>query len=297
MRQEPERSTTVVVTGHRGMIGQEVVRTLEAGGMEVRGLDLADGQDVRDSGTVREAVSGAHFVVHLAALDDAVDNPGAIDPRSTGGPAAVTETNVRGTAVLLREAERSRIDRFVLLSSIDVLGCFTGQGLPAYLPLDDDHPVDPRGAYAHSKLAAEELCAAFTATTGTPTLCLRPPGVVDADIAAHIRAVRNEHPESEYLPFWEYGAFIDVRDLATCIYRALVAPRVRGHHRFLVNGPDISSSRFTTRELLGMVVPDVPLLAEAVREGGSYAPLLDTGPVQHLLDWSPRHYWHRQPEH
>jgi nucleoside-diphosphate-sugar epimerase len=64
-----------------------------------------------------------------------------------------------------------------------------------------------------SKLISEELCASFTGATGVPTVCLRPPAVFAADTYDAIRAMRRERAESEWTPYWEYGAFIDVRDL------------------------------------------------------------------------------------
>lgn len=82
-------------------------------------------------------------MVHLAAVDDEPESPDPLTPASTGGAAQVLRTNVGGTA-LLAEAAQVGVERVVMLSSVDVLGCFMGQGVPTYLPLDDAHPTRPR---------------------------------------------------------------------------------------------------------------------------------------------------------
>jgi len=74
-------------------------------------------------------------------------------------------------------AEHHRMTRVVVLSSVDVLGCFGGRGRPDYLRIDDEHPCRPTGAYGVSKWLSEQACAALTAATGVCTVCLRPPVV------------------------------------------------------------------------------------------------------------------------
>lgn len=55
------------------------------------------------------------------------------------------------------------------------------------------------------------------------TVVLRPPGVWSAETYEDIKVHRRADPAYEWHPFWEYGAFLDVRDLAAAIERALVA--------------------------------------------------------------------------
>ena len=139
-----------------------------------------------------------------------------------------------------------------------MLGCFLGQGLPQYYPIDDRHPTHPRGAYAESKLEGENLCEQLTRTADVPTVCLRPPGVFDDSTYAFITDARASNPEFEWSPFWEYGAFIDVRDLADAVFCALTAD-LTGHHRLLVCAPDISSAHDDSITLARRLTPDVPV--------------------------------------
>ena len=180
------------------------------------------------------------------------------------------------------------------MSSVDVLGCFMGQGVPEYLPIDDHHPVAPRGPYAWSKLAGEEMCAAFTRMTGAPTVCLRPPGVFTAETYAFIKAARAERAESEWTPIWEYGAFLDVRDLAAAVLAALKVPGLHGHHRLLVCANDISSAAEDSLTLAERLLPGVPVTGMERYAEQPFAALLDSSGAHSLLRWRPVHDWRVQ---
>ena len=267
--------------------------TLRDHGFEVVGLDLSDGADLLDLPTVRRRLHGCQFVVHLAAVDDEPAAPDPLTPASTGGTAQVLRTNVGGTALLLAESARAGVQRVVMLSSVDVFGCFMGQGEPAYLPLDDAHPTTPRGAYAWSKLAAEELCETFTHATSAPSVCLRSPGVFDEATYAFIKKARAEHPPSEWSPIWEYGAFIDVHDLAAAVAAALTRPDLHGHHRLLVNADDISSQSEDGPALAARLLPGVPLGSPRRFRDDRFAALVDNGGATAVLGWRPQRRWRR----
>ncbi|HVQ88159.1 MAG TPA: NAD(P)-dependent oxidoreductase [Actinomycetes bacterium] len=279
-----------LVTGHRGMVGQEVIRALTHAGHEVVGYDLVDGDDVLDYAHLLASATGCHAVIHLAALDEEPDEHSELSPRSIGSAPDIATTNIAGTRNVLAAAAQVGMKRVVFLSSVDVLGCFMGQGNPDYLPIDDYHPTNPKGPYALSKLAAEDLCEEFTKTTGIPTICLRPPGVFDAATYAFIRTARTENPEFEWSPFWEYGAFIDVADLAQAVLHALTE-EIFGHHRLLVCAGDISSSSEDSLQLAKRLLPDVPVHHPGQYKRHPFAALVDSSNATALLRWVPQHSW------
>lgn len=100
-----------------------------------------------------------------------------------------------------------------------------GERLPDYFPVDDAHPRRAARPYGLSKLLGEDLCAGFTSRTGIATVCLRPVAVWDQARYGQVRDQWRARPRSEWEPYWEYGAFVDVRDVAAAVGQALTVPR------------------------------------------------------------------------
>jgi UDP-glucose 4-epimerase len=206
---------TVLLTGAAGLIGRVVGPRLEREGWSVRAFDLATGDDLRDEAAVRESARGCDAIVYA----------GAIPHDSLGSAADIVATNVLGTWHVLLAAEHHGIDRIVFLSSVQVFGFSQGEGVPDYLPVDDDHPVRAARPYGMSKRLGEETCAAWTARTSIPTIVVRPVLVVTDE--------RLRRLDARDL---ELGAFVHVDDVAEAVVRSLVVP-VDGHVRLTLCGP------------------------------------------------------------
>src|ERR1700760_1682320 len=182
------RVMRVLVTGAAGFIGSHILDSARGLGHEVRGYDsltpaVHDGRpgylpddvelvvaDVRDAAAVRRALAGVDVVCHQAALVglgvDLADLP------------AYSDVNVTGTATLLAEMGRAGVGRLVLASSMVVYGegaydCAPhGQDLQT-ATISEDAPLDPRNAYATSKLAQEHLAASWARLTDGRAVALR----------------------------------------------------------------------------------------------------------------------------
>ncbi|WP_431899624.1 NAD-dependent epimerase/dehydratase family protein [Nonomuraea sp. bgisy101] len=184
-----------MLTGSAGFIGSHVAEALTEAGHEVAGLDLRAGADVRDGAAVDRLMPGAEVVVHQAAKVGL-----GVDVADLPDYAAV---NVYGTAVLLAAMARHGVGRLVLASSMVVYGegaydCAEhGAVRPAARAEDDlvrgffeprcprcgaaltsasigeDAPMDPRNAYATTKLAQEHLAANWARETGGVAVALR----------------------------------------------------------------------------------------------------------------------------
>jgi UDP-glucose 4-epimerase len=222
------RVAKVLLTGSSGGVGRATRPVLEAAGWAVEPFDLADGSDLRDGAAVLRAVRGCEAVVHA----------GAIAHDSAGTPAEIMATNLLGTWHVLQAAEAHAVSRVVYFSSAQVFGFAEGEGAPAYLPVDDAHPVRAARPYGMSKRLAEEMCAAWTSRTGIPTTVLRP--VMILDDAGLLRVTEEDA---------ELGAFVHADDVAAAVLRALPAG-LDGHTRLTLCGP----GRFDTtavRQVLG----------------------------------------------
>jgi UDP-glucose 4-epimerase len=205
----------VLLTGSSGGVGRAARSALEAAGWAVQPFDLAQGQDLRDPAAVLDAMRGSDAVVHAGAL--------AHD--SAGSPTDIVATNLLGTWHVLVAAETHGLSRVVCFSSAQVFGFAEGEGTPAYLPVDDDHPVTASRPYGMSKRLAEEMCQAWTARTAIPTVVLRPVMIL------------NDQGLARYSPQTaELGAFVHVDDVAAATAAALSVD-LRGHHRLTLCGP------------------------------------------------------------
>jgi UDP-glucose 4-epimerase len=269
----------VLVTGHRGRVGVPVTEFLRSRGHEVVGFDRADGADILDLAAISEAARGSDAIVHLAAL--------AHD--TAGSPEQIMAVNVLGTWHVLLAAEAAGATRVICFSSAQALGIAEGERLPDYFPVDDAHPRRAMRPYGLSKRLSEDLCEGFTARTGIATVALRPVAVwYEADYAK-VQDRRRSNPRSEWEPCWEYGAFVDVRDVADAVDRALTVP-LAGHHRMLLCAADISATA-PSLVLTARLAPHVPVTDQARYQADPWAALVDSSAAASTLGWRPAYRW------
>jgi nucleoside-diphosphate-sugar epimerase len=269
----------VFVTGSRGRIGSVIVQQLQEAGHTVVEFDTILGHDIRDGAAVRAAAQGCDVAIHLASLLG----------RPTDDPDETMSVGLQGTWHVLMAAKEAGMKRVVYFSSVNALGIFMGQHAPDYFPIDDDHPARPRSTYGMAKRLGEVMCEQFTFNTGITTICLRPPGVVPLDWYARARARWAEHPESEWSPLWEYGAFCDVRDVASAAVAALTCPDP-GHVTLLLCADDIASPT-PSREMATLRHPEVPWRGTVAYELDPYTALVDNSKAKAVLNWSPQYTW------
>jgi UDP-glucose 4-epimerase len=164
----------VLVTGGAGFIGSHVARALLARGVRVTVLDnlsmgrreaVPDGArlvigDVRDRAAVTEALQGADGVMHLAAQ---VTIRGSFERFYDD-----LDTNLMGTANLLRCLDPSQVRWFTLASSMAVYA-----ECPSAMPVAENYRTEPLSPYGVSKLAAERVCRQMLAAAGVPLTVLR----------------------------------------------------------------------------------------------------------------------------
>jgi UDP-glucose 4-epimerase len=269
----------VLITGHRGKVGATVSEHLASLGHDVVGFDSAEGADLLDLRAVKRSAAGCAAVVHLGAL--------AHD--TAGRPEQIMAVNVLGTWHVLMAAEEEGVSRVVCFSSAQVFGIAEGERVPDYFPVDDAHPRRAMRPYGLSKKLGEDLCDGFTARTGIASISLRPVMVLRPDDYRRIDERRRANPSSEWEPFWEFGAFVDVRDVADAVARALDVP-LQGHHRAVLCAADICASA-PSLELVERLTPDVPVLRREIYSADPRRSLFVCAVAEEVLGWRPRYRW------
>jgi nucleoside-diphosphate-sugar epimerase len=190
---------------------------------------------------------------------------------------------------VLLAAEAAAAVRVVHFSSAQVFGTGAGERLPGYLPLDDAHPRGAARAYGMSKCLSEDLCAGFTARTGVPTVSLRPVWVWDPGMYRRIEERWRADTAAEGSPYWELGAFVDVRDVAEAVGLALTVP-LEGHHRALLAAADIAASR-PSLDSAARFAPGVPVRDPGAFLGDPRRALVDCSAAARVFGWRPRYTW------
>jgi len=165
----------ILVSGGAGFIGSHLVDKLSLGNKVIVIDNLSSGLlsnlekskdqitfikgDVLDKTLLKDIVAEVELVFHLAA------NVGYV--RSIEDPYFDMDVNIKGTVNILEACRNSNVKRLVYSSS----GAIFGQA--KYLPIDEEHPLNPESPYAVSKLAAEKYCFAFHKVHGVPVAALR----------------------------------------------------------------------------------------------------------------------------
>ena len=172
----------ILVTGAEGFIGSHLVEALVKQGYSVKAFvaynsfsnlgwlehtsnDIKQSVefvmgDVRDFSTVKHAMKGCKKVLHLAAL--------IAIPYSYLAPKSYIDVNVTGTMNVAQAAVDMEIEKMVHTSTSEVYG--TAQ----FVPITEQHPLYGQSPYAASKIGADQMAYAFSASCGLNLTIIRP---------------------------------------------------------------------------------------------------------------------------
>lgn len=147
----------IAVAGSDGFVGRNVCVQLEAKGYEVVKIDITRGYDLCDN-TIIEKINPIDCFIHLANL--------VYVPGSYADPENYYRVNYLTTLNSL-EICRKHKARLVYASSYIY-------GPPQYLPVDENHPINPFNPYAQTKVICEKLCEGYHRDFGVKVSILRP---------------------------------------------------------------------------------------------------------------------------
>lgn len=326
-----------LLTGGAGFIGQHVLHELLARGHEVRvldslrtdvhasqdwtppeGVELTVG-DVRDRAALDRALSGVEAVLHLAAkVGLGVD---------VGDLPDYASSNDVGTAELLAGMARNGVSRLTLASSMVVYGegvgrcpehgaispaprsaknLAAGQFEPACPQcghtlatalVAEDAALDPRNAYASSKVAQEYYCSNWARVTGGSVAAMRyhnvygpgmPRNTPYAGVAAiFTSALRRGEAPSVFEDGGQRRDFIHVRDVAAATVTACERHRA-GVRAFNVGSGTPRTVGEMAHALAEALNGPRPIVTGHFRLGDVRHITADSSRLCHELGWHPR---------
>jgi nucleoside-diphosphate-sugar epimerase len=266
----------VLVTGHRGYVGVEMVPALRAAGHEVVGLDAGFYDacdftappdqvpeidvDLRD--VTADHLRGFDGVVHLAALSN--DPLGDIDSGLT------YDINLHASVRLAEAAREAGASRFVFASSCSLYGA----GDAATGLLDETAPFNPVTAYGESKIRVEQELSKRADARFSPVYMrsataygvsrrLRADVVVN-NLVGHAVTTGKVLLQSDGTP---WRPLVHIRDMHSAFLAALVAPREAVHDRPFNVGR--TAENFRIRDVAELVAEIVPDCTVAFADGAS----------------------------
>jgi nucleoside-diphosphate-sugar epimerase len=253
----------VLVTGHRGYIGVEMVPALRAAGHEVAGLDvglfdecdfMSPPDDVPTIDVDLRDVAPSHLagfdaVIHLAALSN--------DPLGDLAPNITYDINLHASVRLARSAKEAGVRRFLFSSSCSLYGA-GGDGY-----LDETAPFHPVTAYGESKVRVEQELTRLADSSFSPVYLrnttaygvsrrLRADIVVN-NLVGHAYTTGQVLLQSDGTP---WRPLVHIQDIAQAFIACLTAPTNIVHDRAFNVGR--TKENFQIREVANLVAEIVP---------------------------------------
>lgn len=275
----------IAVTGGAGRLGPWMLDAL-AGHAEIRVVDVRPPArdvpfvqaDITDNAALRRAFAGCDAVIHLAAIPN---------PR-TSTPETTFRVNTHGTWNVMEAAEEAGVRRVVLASSDATYGLSYNppDWVPAYLPIDEAHPIRPSESYSLSKEVTEAIGRCYAARGKLEVVAIRPTHIV---FPPEYPELRQRGSDVQNYHWWTY---VDPADVAEGFRLALELKHVRWDV-FVISSADGLNTRPTlemVRERWGRV-PE--LRRPWIFQENPTASLLDITHARERLGFIPRGDWRR----
>jgi len=152
---------TILITGSGGFVGDHICKSSFNNKYNLITDNHKDNQinDITKLEYFDNFDDKINLIIHLAAKTSITD--------SLNNPYETYYKNIVGTLNVLEFAKRKNITNIIFLSTYVY-------GKPQYLPIDENHPINPHSPYNKSKIIAECLCEDYSKIFGIDIVILRP---------------------------------------------------------------------------------------------------------------------------
>lgn len=285
----------IVVTGGSGKAGRAICRGLVESSYNVLNIDIQPSSDpvcpfykvdLNDMGQVLDSMQwtgGKDHPFRKFRTPDAVVHLAAIPAPDLMPEDLTFRNNMISTYNVFDAAIRSGVKRIVWASSETTLGLpFRPDNVPAYAPIDEDHPMRPESAYSLSKDLAEEMARQMQRwNPDTTFIGLRLSNVMEIDDYKNFPTWQDDPHFRE----WNLWGYIDARDCAQAVEKSLHVDFVGADH-FIIANADTVMTR-SSAELMSEVFPDVPV----TKSLGEHETLLSIDKARRILGYEPAYSW------
>jgi UDP-glucose 4-epimerase len=243
-----------VVTGGAGFLGSHVVRLLLQENYAINILDnFSNGKlehldsvknhpnlniihgDIRNIEDVTMAFKDCQMIFHLAVL---------CLRQSIKDPHLINDVIVKGTVNCLDAALNNKAELFINCSSSEAYGT------AIYVPMDENHPLNPETPYAAAKVAQDMYVHSYGKTYGLPWITVRPFNMYGPNshwqgfrgelIPKMIVRAMNHKPLTVFGDGQQTRDFIYVEEAARALIEAANNPKCRGQDLNICTGVETS---------------------------------------------------------
>ena len=170
----------ILITGADGFIGSHLTEELYKKGHTINALVQYNslnswgwleeakckneinifGGDIRDPFYCKDIIQDMDIIFHLAAL--------IAIPYSYNAPTSYLESNIRGSFNIAKAANDCNVKKLIHMSTSEVYGS------AKYIPIDENHPLQPQSPYSASKMAADAMVMSLHNSFNLPLVIARP---------------------------------------------------------------------------------------------------------------------------
>ena len=265
---------TVVVTGSSGFIGRKLCLLLRKNHFNVIELDLEKKLDIKDFRAF-SSLPDFDFIIHLAAR--------SFVPDSFKEPLDFYRTNIDGTLNVL-ESARQKKAKVIFFSSYLY-------GSPEYLPVDEEHNLNPHNPYANSKMLGEKLCEAYFKDFNVPVMIFRPFNIYGSGqnenflIPTIVSQLKNK--EIQLLDSKPKRDYIHASDVVHAVYCAITS-NIEGFECFNLGSGESYSVEHIAKELIKLSDANTELIfSQTTRENEVLDCYANIDKAKVMLNWKP----------
>lgn len=231
----------VLITGGSGFLGINLIRyLLDKGISNIISLDLVEFDypeknkiralvgDIRNKETVKQLMKDVTFVIHCAAALPLYSKE------------EIFSTDVEGTKIVLKEAFKNNVERFIHISTTAVYG------IPDHHPLYEDDRLEGVGPYGEAKILAEEACLEYR-DKGRCIPILRPKSFVGPERLGVFAIFYEWAKDGRNFPMIGDGnnryQLLDVEDLCKVIYLCLTLDKNIANNTYNIGAKEFTTMR------------------------------------------------------
>jgi len=243
--------------------------------------------DIRNQLSMNYLVKGKDYIFHLAGQVNHVD--------SMRNPLQDLEINCAGTLVLLEALRHNNRNAKVIFA-----GTRGEYGASVSLPVDEDHPTNPKGIYAVTNLTAEKMILVYDDIFGIKGVCLRitntygPRHQMMHDEYGVFNWFIRKAMDNEEIPVFGDGRilrdFLYVKDLVSCMLMTATTDETYGKVFNIGAGVPVSFIELAKKivEIAGtgkVAYTEFTQERKEVEPGDYYA---NISRIKQIVGWSPK---------